>query len=356
MGNSKGEILARMLAVIPDNLDKSEGSFIWDALAAVATEMTSGYEEITEAKDDTYVKTSEDEYLDRRVEEKGVTREAATYAIGEATLTGTPGKILAAGISVSTVNGVTFKTTGEVTIGQAGTVKAPIQADAAGSSGVVTAGTITVIPISVEGLTAVTNEIATYGGEDEETDSALKSRYFEEMGKRAQDGNIAQYKKWAADYAGIGRVKIFPLWNGADTVKISILDSNNGAAVQGLVDDFQEYLDPGKTGLGNGAAPIGSVVTVSTASAVTIGVVITAVLNEGYTEITGVQEAIRGYFADIAYLKKTVSYLGLAGRVQDVACIDQLKTITLNSATADIILGDEQIPVLGTYNGTVVTE
>lgn len=356
MGNTKDEIMARMLALIPPEIDKSEGSFIWDALAPMAIEMAQAYEEIALAKEQSFVGTATDTYLDRGTSERGVNRLPASYAVGVVTLTGTPGTVLASGTVLATLNGTLFETTAEATIGAEGTTSVPIKAIVAGASGLVSAGTITVIPVSVAGLTAVNNSASTYGGENEETDDELRARYFAEISQRAQDGNVAQYVKWAEEFSGIGRVRIFQLWNGANTVKVSILDANNTVAGQGLVDSFQEYLDPGAKGLGNGVAPIGAIVSVTTATAVSLNVAVTVVLTKGYTEPTGVQDAIETYFADIAYNKNTVSYLGLAAQVLSVASVDQLKSITINSGTADISLGTEEIPVLGTFSSQVVTE
>lgn len=357
MGNTKDEIMARMLALIPPEIDKSEGSFIWDALAPMAIELAQAYEEIALAKEQSFVGTATGTYLDRGTSERGVNRLPASYAVGVVTLTGTPGTVLASGIVLATVNGTLFETTAEATIGAEGTTTVPIKAIVAGASGLVSAGTITVIPVSVAGLTAVNNSAATYGGENEETDDELRARYFAEISsQRAQDDNVAQYAKWAEEFSGIGRARIFPLWNGANTVKVSILDVNNMVASQGLVDSFQEYLDPGAQGLGNGVAPIGAIVTVTTATVVSLNIALTVVLTEGYTEPTGVQDAIESYFADIAYNKNTVSYLGLAAQVLSVPSVDQLKSITINSGTADISLGAEEIPVLGTFSSQVVTE
>lgn len=42
---SKDEILQRLLGAIPDEFDKSEGSFFYDNLASVATELVIAYKD-----------------------------------------------------------------------------------------------------------------------------------------------------------------------------------------------------------------------------------------------------------------------------------------------------------------------
>lgn len=347
-------IMTRLLSNVSPDVDKSEGSFIWDALSPAALELAQAYIAIDSAKDQSYVGTATGAYLDRGVAEMGVNRTAASYAGGEVTLTGTVGSVIAAGTLPATSSGTQFVTTADATIGADGTITSPINAVLPGVSGNVPAGAITVIPISVSGLTSVTNAAATYGGEDEESDDDLRTRYFNEISQRAESGNSAQFTAWATGFAGIGRSKVFPLWNGVNTVKVSILDANNAVASQELVDSFQTYMDPGKTGLGNGVAPIGAVVTITTATAITLNIAASVVLTAGYTVPTGVQEAIEAYFAALSYTKTSVSYLGLAAKIQDVPSVESLSGLTINSGTVDISLGVEQIPILGTYSCQVV--
>lgn len=355
MSISKTEIMERMLALVPSGLEVSEGSFIWDALSPMALELETAYGEIERAKEQSFINTAAGEYLDRGVAEMGLTRTSASFAIGEVTLNGTAGSVIASGTLLATASGTRFQTTEAVVIGTGGSVSAPIQAVVAGLDGNVAAGTITVIPVSVSGLASVTNAAATKGGEDEETDDDLRTRYFSEIRNRAESGNKSHYAAWADEYPGIGRYRIFPLWNGANTVKVSILDSANSAAGLELIAGFQEYLDPGSTGLGNGAAPIGAVITVTTAAEVSLVIEATVVLADGYTEVTGVQEAVESYLKDLAYSKYSVSYLGMAAKILSVDCVEQLISFTLNAGTADITLGAEEIPVLGSFACQAVT-
>lgn len=347
-------IMARLLNNVSSDIDKSEGSFIWDALSPAAIELAQAYIAIDLAINQSFIVTSTGAYLDRGTAEMGVSRIVASYAVGNVTLTGMTGTIIPSGTLLATTQGTQFRTTVDATIGTEGTITVSIKAVVAGGNGDLPGGTITVIPVVVSGLISVNNATATYGGENEETDEELRIRYFTEISQRSEAGNVAQYEKWATEYAGIGRSKVFPLWNGANTVKVSILNANNVVASQALIDDFQSYLDPGASGLGNGVAPIGAVVTVVTATAISINVSTNVVLAAGYTEATGVQEAIESYFATLAYNKSTVSYLGVAAKILDVASIDQVKSLTINSGTSDIALGIEEIPEIGTYSCQVV--
>ena len=78
-------ILDRMLATIPDSLDKREGSVIWDALAPAAAELAKMYIELKSILINTYPATAVGEYLDLKVQEVGLNRYPATQAVKLAT-------------------------------------------------------------------------------------------------------------------------------------------------------------------------------------------------------------------------------------------------------------------------------
>lgn len=348
-------IMARLLAAIPDTLDKREGSFIWDALSPAALELAQAYIDLEIEHQQTFAGSASGNNLEQRTAEMGVNRLPASYAKGLVTFTGSETTVIPAGSIVATQSGIQFQTDIEATIDASGTAEIPVTAVIGGIAGNVPANTIIVIPVSIAGVTAVINSASTYGGEQEENDEALRYRYFDEITHGAIDGNIAQYQKWAREYPGIGRAKIFPLWNGANTVKVSILDSDNHVAGAGLIADFQEYLDPESQGIGNGVAPIGAIITVSTATAVNIKITADIVLAEGYSEASGIDDILTVYLAELAYTKNTVTYIGIGAAILTTPCVDQVQNLLINEAAADVILTAEQIPMLGTTTWTVVS-
>jgi uncharacterized phage protein gp47/JayE len=345
----------RMLLTVPSDLDKSEGSFIWDAITAAAVEIQESLKKLEHEAKQTFAGTANEDNLDKRTEEMGTFRLVVSPAIGEVEFTGTAGTVIPTGTLVATDSGTQYQTDNEVTIDESGKVLAKITAVEGGESGNVPANVIKSLPVTVQGVNAVNNPEPTYGGEDREEDEVLRERYFENIKNRAIDGNTPQYQKWADEYPGIGRAKIFPLWAGPNTVKVSILDTSNGVAAQGLVDDFQTYLDPGSEGLGNGVAPIGSIVTVTTAEVVNFNISANAVLADGYTEPDGVDEALRAYFADLSFNKNTVSYMGIGATILSVNAVERISDLSVNGSTADVTLTAEQIPVLDSTNWNVVS-
>ena len=190
-------------------------------------------------------------------------------------------------------------------------------------------------------------------GENETSDDDIREAYFEYVNSTVSDGNKAQYERWCSEYEGIGNAKIFPLWNGANTVKVSILSASNTAASPTLVEEFQKYIDPGVTGMGDGVAPIGAFVTVTTATEIPINVSATVTLKSGYSDTSGIATALQEYFSSIAYEKGTVAYMNVGAIILNVDGVESINDLRLNNSTADVSLGVEEIPILGTVDWTV---
>jgi uncharacterized phage protein gp47/JayE len=192
-------------------------------------------------------------------------------------------------------------------------------------------------------------------GENESTDDEIRETYYTYVSGGAIDGNVAQYRTWCELYDGIGNYKIFPLWNGDNTVKVSILNSSNGVASSTLVEEFQEYLDPNIEGMGNGVAPIGSFVTVSTATELPITITADVKLRSGYSDISAITEAINKHLKSVSYSKLILAYMNIGAVILSVEGVESVSNLKVNGATNDIALGDEQIPVLNSADWTVVS-
>ena len=99
--------------------------------------------------------------------------------------------------------------------------------------------------------------------------------------------------------------------------------------------------------MGNGAAPIGAIVTVTTATPKTINVGADVTLKAGYTDVTTLTDAVNNYLSGLSYERSSVSYLGIGAVLYSVEGVDTISNLTLNNGTEDILIGEEEIPVLG---------
>lgn len=366
-------IMNRMLNKVPSDIDKSEGSFIWDAQAPVAfmlSEAALWAQELlrrgfasTAANDNPEIRSAE---LDLRVAEHGLTRREAVASSGSVVFTGKPGITVPEGIYVATLAdegsgepSVEYVTTTRVTLSESGTGTAPIRAVTPGKNGNVPPGVIQLMMTSVSGVTSVTNAESTRSGTDTETDQSLLERFYTKVRSQGTSGNKAQYMQWANEIPGVGGVEVVPLWRGPGTVGLYLLDTDKRAASQDIVDTVQQHMDPSQDGQGEGVAPAGPVITVMPAAEVEIhiSVKVQRTLEQPSTleEIRElIEEGVRTYLKQIAFNRKDplVRYTRIAAVLLDIPIIVDYSDLTINGSTGqqNIEIGSGQVAVLGTVS------
>ncbi len=334
-------ILNEMLSSVSSKVDKREGSVIYDALSPAALKIAEMYYQLNNYTDLLYLDTASDEYLDRKASDFGLTRKSASSAI------------------------VKIRTDNLIEIGTRWTISSLVYEIISMESQneyrakceqVGELGNIKSAELSSIGSTAVKANIVDIFiyGEEEESDEELRERLKNKIANTAQDGNIRQYLQWAEEYPGIGKSKVFPLWNGGNTVKVSITSSAGTSASQKLIEDFQAYLDPKSEGLGEGKAPLGAKVTVSTGKEKQINITADVVLEDGYSDFSQAREKIEEYFKKITYGQKYVSYFYIGNILVGLDSIYDMKNLVINGLKEDISIGEEEIPILGELNLTVV--
>jgi uncharacterized phage protein gp47/JayE len=341
-------IHSEMLNNIDDSYQKTEGYPTYDLTRAFAIEALTLLTEAQTVEDKLDVDNLTGDELTRFVSQrKGIERKIATYATCDLTVTGT-GTITEGDLFEST-GGIQFEATETVTITSSGTVT--VQAVAAGETGNVGANSITVIPVTIAGITAVTNSNAAVGGYAEETDTALRDRYYEALQEPATSGNIYHYKQWAKSVSGVGDAKVFPLWNGDNTVQVVIINNDKGVADSSLIAAVQEYIDPNISGTGEGEAPIGAYCTVASATGLNVNVSVTVSLISGYVladVTTAIENSITTYLQSIAFQQDYVSYAKIGDAILNTDGVSDYSNLLINSGTANITIGDKEVAILGT--------
>lgn len=334
-------IMQRLLNRVSADIDKSEGSFVYDALVPAAMELAQIYVQLDNILQIAFAQTSYGEWLDKRAAEFGIYRKAGTKATGQITFTGSDNTIIPAGTIVQTEAGTQFQTIAEVTI-SSGTATTDIEAFDIGPNYNVPANTITILPVSIVGVTAVTNEVPTAGGTDNEDDASLLNRLLIRAQLPATSGNVNHYKLWALNVPGVGDAKVFPLWNGAGTVKVVIIDSNKQLASTAIVDAVASYIENNR--------PIGADATVESAQALNINVAATITRDTNYTleQVTAnVSDKITSYLQSIAFRQNMVSYAWIGSLLLESAGVLDYSNLTINGGTSNVTIADEQVALLG---------
>ncbi len=342
-------ILQRMMARVSSKFDKREGSMIYDPSSAAAVELQNFYIELDIVLSEVFADTASREYLFLSCEQMGMNTSMFNASAGIH-----KGEFNTKVSIGSRWNCDIYNYQVAEYIGMENDYhyyKLLCEIDGVAPNTVV--GDLTAITEIPNGLTHAKLVECLIEGEDETSDDEIRTAYYNYINSTSTDGNINQYTRWCNEYNGIGNSKIIPLWNGANTVKVSILSTSNRAASDELINEFQEYLDPNIEGMGNGVAPIGAFVTVSTATEVPINISATVTLKSGYTDTTPIANTLSEYFSEIAYEKSTVPYMTVGAIILGTECVESINNLTINGGTSDITLGEEEIPILGTTDWVV---
>lgn len=364
-------LINEALKMIPDELDKREGSIIYDALAPACYELSRYYIQLRYAMYDIFPQTAADEYLDLRVEEFGLKRMDSTKSIRKGyfkTPNGEPTNV-PIGTRFSTVEEIeslTYKVIKDSGI----TGEMLLECEDYGTKGNRYNGVI--IPLdNIKDLGSATLGNATQPARDTETDAELRERLFTFVNEKPFGGNFIEYVNEASSFKGVGACQVYPVWNGGGTVKVVIIDSDLKSPTSTLIKELETYFDPKPhNGSGNGIAPIGHKVTVEAPKEVPIKVVLDIELTD--TTLTQVREPIEEQIA--LYFKELRKKWGkpaanhqyylyvyraqiISRIIENVTGVANIKGVTLNGEDDDIQM--ELLPKysqIPTLNGVTLNE
>lgn len=359
--------LRKMLDAVPDNIDKREGSIIYDALAPAALVMGQQFLDMANVIKETYIKTASGEFLDYRAIEHGTSRYPATQTEAKAKVLNDKKEPLDnvqvgdkfASIGDSPIFYAVTKVNDDLTV--------ELTAEVKGSSANSYIGQI--LPVTPNDLLswAEITEI-TAPARDVESDDHLRARLLSSQSWIAYGGNVADYLDMTSKIDEVGAAQIYPTWNGGGTVKVVILNNNLMPASASLVQKVKNTLDPeDKQAEGYGLAPIDHAVTVTAPEELIVNVDISVKLDD--TKVTryvkdSITKAVEGYFqslrkdwADINQklgrsYQETIYRSKILSQVMLTKGVVNAKLPSLNGRDADIDLvftnSKSQLPVVGT--------
>ncbi len=347
-------IEARVLARIPDSLDKREGSLIQTAIGPVVAELTQMYIELDGAISESFADTATRDNLIRRAAESGVNPYPATAAMarGEFNLNDiTLGTRFRCGdyiyyASEKIEDGVyllTCETVGSAPNGTTGTL-VPLE--------------------TVAGLTSAEIVSIPVPGTDDEDTEVFRQRYYDSFESQAFGGNRADYKEKTLAISGVGAVKTYRATSitgdeGTEggNVCISILNSSYGAADATLIALVKNTLDPPlNSGYGYGLAPIWHHVYVASAGVTTVNITITATFKPGYSFAIledQIKDAVDAYFLTLAKSWEDEDYLivrkaYIQNAILAIEGVVDVEVTAINGVDANLSLDPNNIPTRGT--------
>jgi uncharacterized phage protein gp47/JayE len=285
-----------MLEMIPDDVDKREGSVIYDALAPAALELARFYCELDNVIDETFADTAGREMLIRRAAERGITPYPATFAV----IRGSFDAPVPIGARFS-LGELRYRVTEAASGGDYRLI-----CESVGTVGNRAVGELRPVDY-IEGLTQAAVTQLLIPARDEEATEQFRQRYFDGLEVQAYGGNVADYRRMTLAIQGVGGVKIEPAWNGGGTVRLIIQDNQWGEPTSALVNHVRDTFDPSfnaaASGRGEGLAPIGHSVSVSAVSGVKIDISAKFILAQDGTfdEVKAdLEEIVREYLLELS--------------------------------------------------------
>ncbi|MCR8645572.1 baseplate J/gp47 family protein [Paenibacillus sp. N1-5-1-14] len=339
-------ILNRMLDRVPNDVDKREGSIIYDALAPAAAELSQMYAAMDTNIHLSFADTASGEYLDRRVNDYGISRKAATKAKRKGLFYGNNG----VPIDVPLGSRFSIEKSNFVVVDRQALGQFTLECEVAGAIGNSVFGSM--LPIDyMDGLVKVELTDILKPGDNEETDTALRERYYLRVRSPSTSGNIADYINWALEVPGVGGVRVIPLWDGGGTVKVVIVDNEKKPASGELVQKVQTNIAPSDS-KGEGKAPIGALVNVVSAAGVGIDVTAAVTLSGSLTleDVTArFRATLDDYLKGIAFTSDaTVKYVRVGAMLLDIDGVQDYSDLRINNSTNNISVTQEQVALAGT--------
>ena len=359
--------LRKMLDAVPDNVDKREGSIIYDALAPAALVMGQQSLDMANVVKETYIKTASGEFLDYRAIEHGTSRYPATQTEAKAKVLNDKKEPLDnvqigdkfASIGDSPIFYAVTKINADLTV--------ELTAETAGSSANSYIGQI--LPVTPNDLLSwaeITEIIAP--ARDVESDDHLRARLLSSQSWIAYGGNVADYLDMTGKIDEVGAAQLYPTWNGGGTVKVVILNNDLMPASASLVQKVKNTLDPeDKQAEGYGLAPIDHAVTVTAPEKLIVNIDISVKLDD--TKVVryvkdSITKAIEGYFQSLREdwsdinqrlgrgYEQTIYRSKILSQVMLIEGVVNAKLPSLNGKDTDIDLifnnAKSQLPVVGT--------
>ena len=368
-GQSARAINKRMMAQLPDDLDKIEGGFIWDLTMPSAEEKAEllQYHMVLALKTMFHM-WADGIWLDYHAQDCGLTRKEANKAYGYVTVTGEPNTKIDQGFifSVPSDNSgepaIDYATINETVIPEEGIIDIAVQAVVAGKSSNIANDKIAIMRSPVKGITHITNKEAITGGTEKESDDALRQRIDDFYAGRMASfvGNKKDYIRWAKEVAGVGFAHCIPCYNGANTVKVVIADSNGEPANQEILDAVELHIfGTGHNDI-NRLAPIGIVeyaVVAPILAEINYSLDIKLVENFTLERVeTLIRENLKEYYKTLSDDDNnfgTLKYVAVSAVIFNTEGVADFKHLRIDNAIKNIAFGEDKIPSTGEINLTL---
>lgn len=347
---TREELRNHMLSAISDEYDKSQGSFFYDVINALAVELEDAYKQQNEVLDQGFAETASGKYLDRKVSEQGIYRKQPVKSTTIVTIQGSQGAQVVEGTLVSS-DVVGFIVKESKIIDPSGIVDVEVECEKEGAIGNVPVGAIKHFPVRISGLSTVTNPLEVTKGYDGESDEGLRKRYYDKVRTPGTSGNKYHYRNWALEIHRVGDARIIPLEDQKGTVRVVIIDLEKTGADTDIISEVHNHIEENR--------PIGATVITVSATEIPINVNVTKLdIDTGNYTLEqvklNIEDNIKGYLKEIAFVKDYVSHAQIGSIILLSEGVLDYKGLTVNGKSGDdeepnVKIAAEEVTVLGGF-------
>lgn len=335
-----------MMEDMPDGLDTSEGSLIYNACAKQAARLEQAYIDLGAVADNQYPDTADLDHLIKFGQERGIYIQEATPAEFE-------GQFNVAVPIGTEFSGDDYNYIVTELINDE-EHKYRLECEDAGSESNGWTGDLMCLD-DVDGLENAILTKLLVEGTDEEDEESYRMRLLDSFEIKPFAGNRKYYLQEIGNLDGVGGVKIYR--RTGSNISVTIVTEDFRKPSESIVSSVQTQVDPGQNnGDGIGIAPIGHCVIVTAADEYTIDTTANIVCEAGYT-VDGLKNQIevaietymlglRQKWADSDHLVVRLS--GIENAIYNIEGIEDVKNVMINGDTNNITLGENVIPVRGT--------
>lgn len=354
-------ILDRMIDRIDDTWRKEPGDFMYDAIATVPQEVIDLQISQDTLLQNMHAQYAEGESLDLLLDEIGLTRFPAVKNQRTVHITADAGVVIPGGHKLVAIvtgedgNPIEYVINNTATFTTALTMAIPITAVTAGiEANLATGSELSLVP-PIAGVRLIVDAGTDIQGRDTESDLAAWQRYDFQVKNPDTGGNKNDYKRWASEVEGVGKAKVFPLWNGNGTVKVVLIDTEMQPISPSLLVTAQNYIDPGSSGRGEGQAPAGASVTAASGIPIALNLSANVVYENGADAVAAkasFTERLRQYLMTVAFTEPQmpIVYNRVGAMFFETPGINNYSNLLINGGAADIMPGPEEVAVIGTVS------
>lgn len=344
-----------MLNSVPDDVDHTEGSLTWNALAKIAMELEEAYINLGDVYDNILCDTQDMEHLMESGAECGVPVKEETAGTFKLLCN----CVLEEGAEVDAVEAdysyIVLDSLGTETYNDATYNAYEIECDELGSAPNAYLGEVEPEDPPDDFEYAIITAIIA-GGRDLEDEDEYRLRRLRAFDIKPFAGNRAYYKEEVEAISGVETCYIDRVKQEGAVLNLVIVGEGYTVPSAELIQTVQNTIDP-KQGEGEGAAPIGAKVTVKGVTATTVNVACTLTMASGYTSEgvkTQLETAVDDYCKSLAEKMVTSGTAGtfrravIEAKFIDIEGVEDVTNISLNGTADNLAIALGTIPVKGT--------